>query len=63
MYCMNCGEIWHDCICIPWCWDHDSVEPCQTCQFLRKEKLEKEAMLAPFLVPWYKHIIKYLTGK
>lgn len=63
MYCINCGEFWHDCICIPWCWDHDVPEPCKACAQLHQEELEKKAMIAPFLTPWYKHLLKYLTGK
>jgi len=62
MYCLNCGESWEYCICIPWCWEHDSARPCRACDRILQEQLENEAMLAPFIVPWYRNLFRWIVG-
>lgn len=63
MYCLNCGESWEYCICIPWCYEHDRARPCAPCARIEEERLERIAMLQPYMIPWYKNLWNYLLGK
>lgn len=67
MYCLNCGELWHDCICVPWCWKHDRLAPCAACEseerIKRAEKAEKRKYLKQFEFPWYVNLVKRFRGE
>ena len=63
MNCLNCGELWHDCICLPWCYEHNTYRPCAACRAIEKEKLENAKMLEPFMVKWYINILHLFTGQ
>jgi hypothetical protein len=44
--CHNCGMPPDGCVCVPWCYEHDTYRPCAECAKRPEPPIEPETLLA-----------------